>query len=138
MTASVGSPVRVVAVVPEPTPYRAPLFDLIAERSDLDLFVIYAADAIAQNRWKVPIGHPHVTLRGLRLPGVGRPLRHDYPVTPGVWQALTRARPDVVVVSGWSTSHPRPRSYGAVCIASRMSCSSRATTRAPAPAGGGP
>jgi glycosyltransferase involved in cell wall biosynthesis len=30
-------------------------------------------------------------------------LRHDYPLTPGVMRSLRRARPDVVVVSGWST-----------------------------------
>ena len=36
---------RVTVVSPEPTPYRAPLFDLIAER--VDLTVIYAARTVA-------------------------------------------------------------------------------------------
>ena len=92
-----------VAVVPEPTPYRAPLFDLIAERPDIDLTVAYAADAIAQNRWNISIGHPHVVLRGVRLPGAHRILRHDYPVTPEIVRVLRRQRPQVVVVTGWST-----------------------------------
>jgi glycosyltransferase involved in cell wall biosynthesis len=39
----------------------------------------------------------------MRVPGAERVLHHDYPVTPGVARALERARPDVVVVSGWST-----------------------------------
>ena len=39
----------------------------------------------------------------MRIPGAQRVLHHDYPVTPGVVGALTDARPDVVVVSGWST-----------------------------------
>jgi glycosyltransferase involved in cell wall biosynthesis len=30
-------------------------------------------------------------------------LHHDYPFTPGIVRALTEARPEVVVVSGWST-----------------------------------
>jgi glycosyltransferase involved in cell wall biosynthesis len=30
-------------------------------------------------------------------------LHHDYPLTPGVVRALTERRPEVVVVSGWST-----------------------------------
>jgi glycosyltransferase involved in cell wall biosynthesis len=32
-----------------------------------------------------------------------RLLRHDYPVTPGIFRALNEVEPDVVVVSGWST-----------------------------------
>ena len=40
---------------------------------------------------------------GVRLPGVRRRLRHDYPLTPGIGRALRSLRPDVLVVSGWST-----------------------------------
>jgi glycosyltransferase involved in cell wall biosynthesis len=92
---------RVTVVSPEPTPYRAPLFDRIAER--VDLTVIYAAQTVASREWQVPLHHHAVFLRGLRVPGVRGFLRHDYPVTPGVARALARSRPDVVVVSGWST-----------------------------------
>jgi glycosyltransferase involved in cell wall biosynthesis len=93
----------VVAILPEPTPYRSPLFDLLAQRSDLDLTVLYAAEAIAQNRWQQSVGHPHVILRGLRLPGAHRLLRHDYPITPGIFAQLARLRPDCAVITGWST-----------------------------------
>ena len=89
---SIDAPIRVVAVVPEPTPYRAPLFDLIAERPDIDLSVVYAADAIAGNRWEISIDHPHVILRGVRVPGAHRILRHDYPITPGVFALLRGSR----------------------------------------------
>jgi glycosyltransferase involved in cell wall biosynthesis len=92
---------RVTVVSPEPTPYRAPLLDLIAQR--VDLTVLYAADTVAGREWEVPLQHRAVFLRGRRLPGVRRLLRHDYPVTPGVVPALRHSRPDVVVVSGWST-----------------------------------
>jgi glycosyltransferase involved in cell wall biosynthesis len=92
---------RVAVVSPEPTPYRAPLFDRIAER--VDLTVIYAAHTVAGREWSVPLQHHAVFLRGVRVPGVRALVRHDYPFTPGITGALRRAWPDVVVVSGWST-----------------------------------
>jgi glycosyltransferase involved in cell wall biosynthesis len=92
---------RVTVVSPEPTPYRAPLFDRIADH--VDLTVIYAARTVAGRDWTVPLRHRAVFLRGLRLPGLRRVFRHDYPVTPGVVRALRESRPDVVVASGWST-----------------------------------
>jgi len=92
---------RVTAVSPEPTPYRGPLFDRIA--SHVELTVIYAARTVAGRDWSVPFHHRAVFLHGVRLPGVRGLLRHDYPVTPGIVRALRRSRPDVVVVSGWST-----------------------------------
>lgn len=96
-------PVRVTVVSPEPTPYRAPLFDRIASRPEVDLTVIYAARTVAGRTWSVDLGHPAVFLHGVPLPGARRLLHHDYPLTPGILRALHDARPDVVVVSGWST-----------------------------------
>lgn len=103
MTGERAGPVRVVAVMPEPTPYRSPLFDLLAARPDLDLHVVYNAGAIAGNAWADRPAHPSTILRGLRLPGARKLLRHDYPVTPGVLVELQRRRPDCVVLTGWST-----------------------------------
>jgi glycosyltransferase involved in cell wall biosynthesis len=93
---------RVTVVSQEPTPYRAPLFDRIAARPDIDLTVIYAARTVAGRTWSVEPQHRSVVLRGLRLPA-RRLLRHDYPLTPGILRALRDSRPDVVAVSGWST-----------------------------------
>jgi glycosyltransferase involved in cell wall biosynthesis len=97
------APIRVAAVFPEPTPYRAPLLDRVAALDDVDLTVIYAAQTVAGRTWRVEPRHRAVFLRGVGLPGAGRILHHDYPLTPGVVAALSSARPDVVVVSGWST-----------------------------------
>ena len=94
---------RVTVVSPEPTPYRSPLFDLIAARQDIDLTVIYAARSVASRTWSVVPAHSHVFLHGVRIPGARRLVRHDYPVTPGLVSTLARSRPEVVVVSGWST-----------------------------------
>ena len=93
---------RVTVVSPEPTPYRAPLFDALSARPDIDLTVIYAAETVAGRTWTVEPRHPAVFLRGTGVPGASRILRHDYPVTPGVFRELSKARPDCVVVSGWS------------------------------------
>ncbi|MBA2641749.1 MAG: glycosyltransferase, partial [Actinobacteria bacterium] len=103
-TAGEGArPIRVAAVFPEPTPYRAPLLDRIGARDEVDLTVIYAAATVAGRTWTVEPRHRSVYLRGVRIPGAERVLHHDYPVTPGVARALERVRPEVVVVSGWST-----------------------------------
>lgn len=93
--------IRVCVVSPEPTPYRAPLFDRISEVEGLDLTVVYAAATISSREWTIPLAHRAVVLRGWHVP-TGRLLYHDYPLTPQVWPMLTRLRPDVVVVPGWS------------------------------------
>jgi glycosyltransferase involved in cell wall biosynthesis len=95
--------IRVAVVSPEPTPYRSPLFDRVASRPEVDLTVIYAAETVADRTWSVEPEHRAEFLRGRRLPGLHGLLRHDYPVTPGIGRALARARPDAVVISGWST-----------------------------------
>jgi len=94
---------RVAFVSPEPTPYRSPLLDRVAASGEIDLTVIYAAHTVAGRTWKVEPLHRAVFLDGLKIPGLRGVFRHDYPVTPGIWKALREARPDCVVVSGWST-----------------------------------
>jgi glycosyltransferase involved in cell wall biosynthesis/GT2 family glycosyltransferase len=94
---------RVAAVFPEPTPYRAPLLDRVAELPEVELTVIYAAETVAGRTWQVEPRHTAVYLGGLNVPGARRVLQHEYPITPGITGALGRSRPDVVVVSGWST-----------------------------------
>jgi glycosyltransferase involved in cell wall biosynthesis len=97
------SPVRVAVVSPEPTPYRSALFDRVAARPEVELTVLYAGHTVAGRTWEIAPQHRAVTLDGVRVPGLRRLLRHEYPVTPGVFRELARTRPDAVVVSGWST-----------------------------------
>jgi glycosyltransferase involved in cell wall biosynthesis len=94
---------RIAFVSPEPTPYRSPLLDRVGARDGIDLTVIYAARTVAGRTWPVEPQHHAVFLDGVTVPAVSGLLRHDYPVTPGIWRALREARPDCVVVSGWST-----------------------------------
>ena len=62
-------PIRVAAVFPEPTPYRAPLLDRVAALPEIDLTVVYAAGTVAGRTWRVEPKHRAVFLRGLRVPG---------------------------------------------------------------------
>jgi glycosyltransferase involved in cell wall biosynthesis len=94
---------RVAFVSPEPTPYRAPLLDRVAAHPEIDLTVIYAARTVASRGWTVDLHHRAVFLEGRSLPGGRRVVRHDYPLTPGIFDALRDAHPEVAVVSGWST-----------------------------------
>lgn len=93
--------IRVGVISPEPTPYRAPLFDLISSLPELDLTVIYAARTVAGREWKVEPVHRAVFLEGVTLPTASL-LRHDYPVTPGVAALLERERFDCLAIAGWS------------------------------------
>lgn len=98
-----GAPVRLAMVLPEPTPYRTGMLDRLAERPELELTVVYAARAVQQRAWAVELRHRAVVVEGRRVPGASRVLRHDYPLSFGIFRALAGARPDAVVVSGWST-----------------------------------
>jgi glycosyltransferase involved in cell wall biosynthesis len=97
------APVSLAFVLPEPTPYRNPMLDLLDARDDVDVTAIYAAGSVQKREWELVSGHRSVILEGRRVPGAHRVLRHDYPVTAGVLSALRAAQPAVVVVSGWST-----------------------------------
>ena len=99
-----GEPVKVTLVIPEPTPFRTVMLDRIArEQPELDLTVLYAGGSVQRRTWTIEPRHRAVFLEGLRLPGAYRLLRHDYPISLGVFPALRRSAPEVVVVSGWST-----------------------------------
>ncbi len=96
-------PVRLTMVFPEPTPFRTVMLDRVAERPELDLTALYSDDSIARRTWTIRPQHRARFLGGVRVPGVYRALRHDYPLSLGVFRALAASRPEVVVVSGWST-----------------------------------
>jgi glycosyltransferase involved in cell wall biosynthesis len=100
---STDAPVRVTIVSPEPTPFRSLLFDRLALQPELQLQVLYSRRTIFSRTWTIVHRHPHRFLGGVAIPGVRRLLRHDYPLTLGVFRSLSETRPQVVVVSGWST-----------------------------------
>ena len=96
-------PLRLTIVLPEPTPYRTGMLDRLADCPDLDLTVLYAGSSVQRRSWDVKLGHRAVLVGGRHVPGAHRVLRHDYPLSFGVFRALRESRPEVVVLSGWST-----------------------------------
>ena len=93
--------IRVGVVLGEPTPYRAPQLDLVADAADLDLTVVYCSPTIQRREWTIEPRHHAVFLDGPSLP-LTRVLHHDYPLTPSIWRLLSRERFDVLVIGGWS------------------------------------
>lgn len=93
--------IRVGYIAGEPTPWRAPHLDRIADHPDIALTAIYAAATVQRREWKLEFEHDAVVLRGPSLP-LTRVLHHDYPLTPQIWSLLERERFDVLVIGGWS------------------------------------
>lgn len=93
--------IRVAYIAAEPTPWRSPYLDLIADHPQVDLTVVYAAPTVHRRQWTVAPRHAPVVLHGPSLP-LGRLLHHDYPLTPQVWGLLGRERFDVLLIGGWS------------------------------------
>ena len=98
-----SSPARVAVISEIPTPYRAPLFDLIAADPAIDLYVLYCAARDPWRDWDIPSStHQQEILRGFAFGGrKGGP---HWKVNPSVWRRLSHLRPDVVVVGGFA--HP--------------------------------
>lgn len=94
--------IRVAFVLQEPTPYRSPHLARIAAEPELDVSVIYAARTVQRRTWSI-VDEDATYLKGPSLP-LARILHHDYPLTPGVWPLLSRLKPHVVVIGGWSTA----------------------------------
>ncbi len=103
LAAARNEPVRLTMVFPEPTPFRTVMLDRVATRRVLDLTVLYAGSTVQRRSWTIEPQHRAVFLEGHRVPGLYRTLRHEYPVSLGVFGALAASEPEVVVVSGWST-----------------------------------
>jgi glycosyltransferase involved in cell wall biosynthesis len=103
LRAARDEPVRLTMVIPEPTPFRTVMLDRVATRPELELTVLYAGSTVQRRTWTIEPRHPAVFLEGRRVPGLYRALRHEYPISLGVFGALAGSRPEVVLVSGWST-----------------------------------
>jgi glycosyltransferase involved in cell wall biosynthesis len=93
--------IRVGYIAGEPTAWRVPHLDRIADQPAIDLTVIYAAPTVQQREWTLEPRHAPIVLGGPSLP-LTRILHHDYPLTPQIWGLLERERFDVLVIGGWS------------------------------------
>ncbi|MBI2380908.1 MAG: glycosyltransferase family 4 protein [Gammaproteobacteria bacterium] len=90
---------RVALLVNIPAPYRVPVYDRLAERLGEDFKVIYMAELESNRKWKVPeLKHAHQYLKGFTL---SRGTRHVH-VRFGVFTALLKFKPDVVITAGFN------------------------------------
>lgn len=101
------------------SPYRIPVFNVLAENPNVDLHVIFLAETdLSMRRWKVykdEIGFSYEVLPHWRRRIAG----YNLLLNRGVTSALGRTRPDVIVcggygylaswlVLGWARRHKRP------------------------------
>ena len=123
-------PVRLTLVIPEPTPFRTVMLDRVATRPELDLTVLYAGGTVQRRTWTIEPRHRAVFLEGRRVPGLYRALRHDYPVSLGIFRALAESRARGRRRSRAGARSPRrPPRRGAARAACRTCSSSRSNER---------
>lgn len=96
--------VRVALIHEIVSPYRAPLFAALASQNDLEFTVVLAAEREASHSWDVDLArlpYPWVMAPSKAIV-VGRVEKFTWFVPLGVWGALDRIRPDVVVINGYA------------------------------------
>jgi glycosyltransferase involved in cell wall biosynthesis len=98
-------PVRVVVVSEIPTPYRLPLFRLLAARPELELEVLFCAAEQPDRPWRLDeelAGVPHEVLPGLPLTFRSRRNTFVYEINAGIVRRIRPSRADAVVVGGYA------------------------------------
>ncbi|WP_375400960.1 glycosyltransferase family 4 protein [uncultured Amnibacterium sp.] len=83
-----------------PTPYRVPVFDLIADEPGIDLTVLYSSEREPNRHWTTPQGRVRTIFLKQRIIVLGE--NKYIHVNWGVWRELRRIRPHVVVTNGFN------------------------------------
>jgi glycosyltransferase involved in cell wall biosynthesis len=88
-----------------PTPYRLPLYELLAARPELELEVLFCSRKQPDRPWDLDeqlARVPHRFLPGAGLRFGGRRNTFVYEVNPTVIRELSRRTPDVLVIGGYA------------------------------------
>lgn len=91
---------RVALVHKMPTPYRVPVFDLVADTPGIDLTVVYSSRREPNRKWDVAVGRARSVFLKERILDFGE--NKYVHVNWGVGRALSRIRPHVVVTNGFN------------------------------------
>lgn len=94
---------KVLLLCSAPTPYKNPLFEGLARRPGIDMFVCFCVWKSGTRPWDLGEleGVRYETLKGLHVPrGKGNYIR----INPSILSRLRREAPDVVVIAGYN--HP--------------------------------
>ena len=100
-----ANPIRVLAVSEIPTPYRLPLYRLLAARPEIELSVVFCALSEPDRPWQLDAeleGVRHTVLRGIHPRVRSRRGTFVYEINPGIVSLLRRADYDVLVVGGYA------------------------------------
>ncbi|HET8892633.1 MAG TPA: glycosyltransferase family 4 protein [Gaiellaceae bacterium] len=98
-------PTRVVVLSEIPTPYRLPLYEMLAARPELELEVLFCSREQPDRPWDLDeqlARVPHRFLPGMGLRFGGRRNTFVYEVNPTIVRELSRRRPDVLVIGGYA------------------------------------
>jgi hypothetical protein len=95
--------VRILGVFPEPSAESTQLLDAIAERADVALTVLYAANPAAPEAGSTaPPQHQHWYPRSVQVPALDRVLVRAYPINWAILNSFQGLRPDCMIVAGWN------------------------------------
>jgi glycosyltransferase involved in cell wall biosynthesis len=100
-----SSPHRVGVITEIPTPYRLPMYERLAARSDIDLEVLFCAAEEPDRPWRANSGLakvPHRFMRGWAPTIRTRRNTFVYEINRDVLRILRRARYDAIVIGGYS------------------------------------
>jgi glycosyltransferase involved in cell wall biosynthesis len=93
---------RVAFLDTVPTPYRAPLYDLLQESGDFDFRVLFCTGAHDRAEWsQLALDFPNEVLPGWSFKTGRGGNVSSYHFNPGVLRTLGAYKPDAVVISGW-------------------------------------
>lgn len=88
-----------------PTPYRAPLYQRLAARDDIDLDVLFCSAEQPDRPWDLDSaleGVPHAYLPGVSVRFGGRKNTFVYEINASILRELRRRQPDVLVIGGYA------------------------------------
>lgn len=95
-------PIRVAMVTNIPAPYRIPIYERLASLKDCDLQLFYCSGVEPDRAWQLRQGDFKKVYLKERFVSVKGRFIH---VNPDVWSALRKARPDVVITTGYNPTH---------------------------------
>jgi glycosyltransferase involved in cell wall biosynthesis len=96
---------RVLFLSEIPTPYRLPLYRMLAGHPTLEVEVAFCAAGEPDRPWSLDnelAGVPHRVLRGVNPRIRTRRNTFVYEFNPGIVPLLVRSRPDLVVIGGYA------------------------------------
>ncbi|MGB0403685.1 MAG: glycosyltransferase family 4 protein [Salibacteraceae bacterium] len=93
---------KVVLITNIPTPYRIPVFNLLAKELQIDFHVFYMANNESNRSWELPkIEHNHTILNVDKTIKKTDGFNYVH-LSKGVWKKLNELNPDIVITGGFN------------------------------------